>query len=215
MKRSSSDKYISSFPPETQKILKKLRDTIRKAAPNAEESIKYGILTYVLNGNLVHFGGFKKHIGFYPSPSGIKVFEKDISMYKTSKGAIQFSLDKPLPLKLITKIVKFRVKENLGNTIPKQKNNPVTCSKGHKYYKTSGRQVCPICAKENKPKEGFLSYLNAPDIRSLKSKKINSLKKLSKFTKTEIINLHGIGISTISILDAELRKQKLTFKKEE
>jgi uncharacterized protein YdhG (YjbR/CyaY superfamily) len=113
MNSSISDKYILSFPPETQKILQKLRDAIRKAAPDAEESIKYGIITYILNGNLVHFGGFKKHIGFYPAPSGIKAFKKELSVYKTSRGAIQFPLDKPLPLKLITKIVKFRVKENL------------------------------------------------------------------------------------------------------
>lgn len=113
MKITSSDKYISKFSKDVQKLLLSMRQTIRNAAPDAEESIKYGIVTYVLNGNLIHFGGFKKHIGFYPAPSGIKVFEKELSVYKTSKGAIQFPLDKPLPLKLITKIVKFRVKENL------------------------------------------------------------------------------------------------------
>lgn len=114
MKITSGDKYISSFPKDVQKLLISMRQTIKKAAPNAEESIKYGIITYVLNGNLVHFGGFKKHIGFYPAPSGIKVFEKELSAYKNSKGSVQFPLDKPLPLSLITKIVKFRVKENLA-----------------------------------------------------------------------------------------------------
>lgn len=116
MKISSSDKYISTFPKDVQKLLLGIRKTIKNAAPNAEESIKYGIITYVLNGNLVHFGGFKKHIGFYPAPSGIKVFEKELAIYKTSKGTIQFPLDKPLPLALISKIVKFRVKENLAKS---------------------------------------------------------------------------------------------------
>ena len=114
MKITSSDKYIEGFPKEVQKLLLQLRTTVRNAAPDAEESIKYGIITYVLNGNLVHFGGFKKHIGFYPSPSGIKAFEEELSVYKNSIGAVQFPLDKPLPLNLISQIVKFRVKENLG-----------------------------------------------------------------------------------------------------
>ncbi|MCB0746820.1 MAG: DUF1801 domain-containing protein [Ignavibacteriae bacterium] len=113
MKRNSIDKYIANFPNEVQKTLQKLRATIRKAAPDAEESIKYGIITYMLNGNLVHFGGFKNHIGFYPAPSAIIKFKEELSVYKGAKGSVQFPLDEPLPLKLITKIVKFRVKENL------------------------------------------------------------------------------------------------------
>ena len=113
MKRNSIDKYIANFPNEVQKTLQKLRATIRKAAPDAEESIKYGIITYMLNGNLVHFGGFKNHIGFYPAPSAIIKFKEELSVYKGAKDSVQFPLDEPLPLKLITKIVKFRVKENL------------------------------------------------------------------------------------------------------
>lgn len=213
MKRSSSEKYIVKFPKEIQKILQTLRETIRKAAPDAQESVKYGIITYVLNGNLVHFGGFKKHIGFYPSPSGIKVFQKELANYKTSKGAIQFPLDKPLPLKLITKIVKFRVKENLIGTTSEQKRNFETCSKGHKFYKTSLRSGCPICEKENKPQKGFLSLLSAPAIRALKGEGITTLKRLSKFSEKEILDLHGIGKTTIPILKKELEKNKLKFRK--
>ena len=92
MKKSSSDKYIESFPKEIQKILHQLRETIRKAAPDAEESIKYGILTYVLNGNLVHFGGFRRHLGFLSFTKWNKGFQKELSIYRTSKGAIQFLL---------------------------------------------------------------------------------------------------------------------------
>jgi uncharacterized protein YdhG (YjbR/CyaY superfamily) len=106
------DEYIADFPEDVQAKLLQVRATIKKAAPNAEEAIKYGIPTFVLNGNLVHFGGFKNHIGFYPAPNGIEAFKKELSRYAGAKGSVQFPLDKPLPLTLITKIVKFRVKKN-------------------------------------------------------------------------------------------------------
>lgn len=109
---NSIDTYISDYPKNIQSQLKSLREIVRKAAPNAEETIKYGIPTFVLNGNLVHFGGFKNHIGFYPTPSGIKAFKKELSVYKNTKGSVHFPIDKPLPLTLITKIVTFRIKEN-------------------------------------------------------------------------------------------------------
>ena len=107
------EKYISNFPKDVQILLESIRETIQKSAPNAEETIKYGIPTFVLNGNLVHFGGYKNHIGFYPTPSGIEAFKKELSMYKNAKGSVRFPIDKPLPLHLISKIVKFRIKENL------------------------------------------------------------------------------------------------------
>jgi uncharacterized protein YdhG (YjbR/CyaY superfamily) len=107
------DEYIADFPLDIQEILKKVRATIKKAAPDAEEIINYGIPTFTLKGNLVHFAGFKTHIGFYPTPSGIEKFKKDLSVYKWAKGSVQFPLDKPIPYGLITKIVKFRVKENM------------------------------------------------------------------------------------------------------
>ncbi len=105
--------YIAAFHGNTQKMLKQLRATIKKAAPKAEEVISYGMPGYKLNGMLVWFAGYAKHIGFYPKPSAIKAFKKELSPYKMSKGAIQFPLDKPLPLELIAKMVKFRAKENL------------------------------------------------------------------------------------------------------
>ena len=107
------DTYIASFPAETQKLLKQIRATIKEAAPDAEEKMGYGIPTFTLQGNLVHFAGFKNHIGFYPAPSGIVAFKKELGTYKNSKGAVQFPIDKPIPFGLIAKIVKFRVKENL------------------------------------------------------------------------------------------------------
>lgn len=111
---NSVDTYISTFPKNIQILLQSIRKTIQKSAPDAEETIKYGIPTYVLHGNLVHFGGYKNHIGFYPAPSGISTFKDKLSAYKTAKGSVQFPIDKPLPVELITKIIKYRVKENLG-----------------------------------------------------------------------------------------------------
>jgi uncharacterized protein YdhG (YjbR/CyaY superfamily) len=115
------DEYISSFPKETQKILKQLRATIKKAAPQADEVISYGMPAFKLNGMLVWFAAHSKHIGFYPRASGIEAFKKELSIYKGAKGSVQFPLDNPLPSGLITKIVKFRVTENLQQTKTKKK----------------------------------------------------------------------------------------------
>ena len=110
---NSIDEYIATFPKDIQKILEELRATIKAAAPDSEEKISYQMPTFFMNGNLVHFAAFKKHIGFYPTPSGIEAFQKELSAYEGAKGSVQFPLDKPMPLKLITRIVKFRVAENL------------------------------------------------------------------------------------------------------
>lgn len=107
------DAYIAAFPPDVQKKLQEIRATISKAAPEAEETISYAIPAFKLNGNLVHFAAFKNHIGFYPAPSGIEAFKKELSAYEGGKGTVQFPLTEPLPHALITKIVKFRVKINL------------------------------------------------------------------------------------------------------
>jgi uncharacterized protein YdhG (YjbR/CyaY superfamily) len=115
------DEYIAGFPKAVQAILQKIRTTIRKAAPDAEETIKYQMPTFTLAGNLVHFAGFKNHIGFYPVPSGIEAFKDELSVYKQGKGSVQFPLDKPIPYGLIRKIVKFRVKENLARAAAKGK----------------------------------------------------------------------------------------------
>jgi uncharacterized protein YdhG (YjbR/CyaY superfamily) len=107
------DAYIASQPEAVQPVLEHMRQIIRKAAPKAEETISYQMPAFKQHGVLVYFAGWKSHIGFYAVPSGVKAFEKDLAAYTVSKGTIQFPLDKPLPAALITKIVKFRVKENL------------------------------------------------------------------------------------------------------
>lgn len=109
------DEYIAGFPPEVQAILHKVRATIREAAPEAQETINYQMPTFQLHGNLVHFAAHTRHIGFYPTPSGIENFTGKLAGYKSSKGAVQFPLDEPVPYELIAEITRFRVQENVAN----------------------------------------------------------------------------------------------------
>ena len=118
-KANNIDEYIAGFPTNVQDILEGLRATIKKAANEAEETINYAVPTFTLKGNLVHFAAYKNHIGFYPAPSGIDAFKRELSIYKGAKGSVQFPIDKKLPLTLITQIVKFRVKENLEKAAKK------------------------------------------------------------------------------------------------
>ena len=115
------DEYIAGFPPDVQVILEKVRATIHAAAPNSQETINYQIPTFTLNGNLVHFAAYKKHIGFYPTPSGIEKFKNELAAYKGAKGSVQFPLDQPIPYNLIGQIVAFRVTENLARAAAKGK----------------------------------------------------------------------------------------------
>jgi len=108
------DEYISTFPKDIQDILEKLREFIREAAPEAQEAISYSMPAFKQNGILVYFAAFKDHIGFFPTASGVAAFKTELTAYDTSKGTIRFPLDKPIPFKLVAKIVKFRVQENLG-----------------------------------------------------------------------------------------------------
>jgi uncharacterized protein YdhG (YjbR/CyaY superfamily) len=115
------DEYISGFPPDVQEKLTRIRSIIHDAAPQAEETIKYQIPTFVLNGNLVHFAAFKSHIGLYPTPSGIEKFKDELKDVEISKGTIRFPLDRPIPYDLISEIVSFRVQENLDRAAAKSK----------------------------------------------------------------------------------------------
>jgi uncharacterized protein YdhG (YjbR/CyaY superfamily) len=114
------DEYIADFPVDVQPLLQKVRTTIRRAAPKSEETIKYQIPTFVLNGNLIHFAGYKNHIGLYPGSKPIEEFEDELAKYRVSKGTVQFPLDKPLPLGLIGRITKFCVKRNLEKVVSRK-----------------------------------------------------------------------------------------------
>jgi uncharacterized protein YdhG (YjbR/CyaY superfamily) len=107
------DEYIAGFPPDIQKTLHEIRKFIKEAAPEASEKIAYGMPTFYLNGNLVHFAAFKDHYGFFPSPSVSDEFEKELRPYRTGKGTLRFALDEPLPWDIIKKVIHFRIEENL------------------------------------------------------------------------------------------------------
>lgn len=113
---NTMDEYIAAFPKNIQDILERLRRVIRESAPESDETINYGIPTFKLNGNLVHFAAFKRHIGFYPTPSAVVAFKKELSPYKQAKGSVQFPIDQPIPFDLVKKIVRFKVKENSAQT---------------------------------------------------------------------------------------------------
>ncbi len=117
------DAYIASFPKEVRVLLEKVRSTISRAAPGAEETISYRIPTFKLEGNLVHFAAFKKHLGFFPTPTGIAKFKEELSSYNGAKGSVQFPYDKPIPYDIIREIVKFRVRENLERAAAKTKKS--------------------------------------------------------------------------------------------
>lgn len=163
---NNTDEFIAGFPTATQIMLKKIRAIIQKAAPKATETISYGIPTFVQEGNLVHFSGYKTHIGFYPGASGVEAFTKELSNYVTSKGTVQFPLDKPLPAGLITQIVKFRVLQNLEKAQTK---------KGGKKEKAA-----PATVKSKKPtdEEQVKAWINdlAPAVKS----EIETVRKIIK-----------------------------------
>jgi uncharacterized protein YdhG (YjbR/CyaY superfamily) len=119
------DDYIAAFPKHVQHTLRELRSAIKESAPEAEETISYGMPTFKLNGNLVHFAAYEKHIGFYPTPSVILAFKEKLSIYKHSKGTVQFPIDGPIPLDIVREMVRFRVKENLTKGVRRRKKAAV------------------------------------------------------------------------------------------
>lgn len=120
------DEYIAGFSEETQVLLQSMRQTIRNAAPEANEKISYMMPTFDLHGNLVHFAAYKNHIGFYPAPSGIKEFEEELKPYIAGKGSLNFPINKPLPLDLVSRITRFRVTQNIEKAILSKKKKPKT-----------------------------------------------------------------------------------------
>lgn len=198
------DEYIAGFPKDVQKLLQQMRKTIKKAAPQAEETINYGIPTFTLNGNLVHFAAFKNHIGFYPAPSGIEAFKKELSAYAGAKGSVQFPMYDPLPLELVARIVEFRVAENLQKAENKKGKAPAKATDISN--KKPGKQ-------EKSFQDDFLSILAAPARRALENKNIRTLKQLAAFSEAEVLLLHGMGPSSIPKLKAALKTGGLSFKK--
>ena len=121
MNPQTIDEYIAGFPPDVRMLLEQIRATIKHAAPDAQEAIKYQIPTFVLHGNLVSFAGYQNHIGFYPVPTGMEAFKDELAPYVAGKGTARFPLDQPIPFDLISRIVQFRVQENLDKAAAKRK----------------------------------------------------------------------------------------------
>jgi uncharacterized protein YdhG (YjbR/CyaY superfamily) len=178
------DDYISSFPKATQVMLQKMREVIKKSSAGSKEIISYNMPAFSLNGTLVYFAAYQNHIGFYPTSSGIRNFQEELNSYKWSKGAIQFPLNKPLPVALIRKIVKFRVEEVL-----KKAEN-----------------------KKAKSNDDFLQLIASPAQRALKNQGIKTLKQLSGYTESAILALHGMGPGSMKKLRIEMKKKGFSFK---
>lgn len=204
------DNYISGFPDATQSLLQQLRNSIKEAIPEAEETISYGIPTYKLYGNVVHFAAYSNHIGFYPAPSGIETFKKELAIYKSAKGSVQFPLDQPLPLTLIKAISVFRANENKEKTALKKSLR--TCKNGHRYSKSIDCPVCPVCEFERKSQDDFLSLFSAPARRALEHHSIVSAIELATYTEAEVMAFHGIGKSSLPKLKEALSVAGLHFK---
>jgi uncharacterized protein YdhG (YjbR/CyaY superfamily) len=208
---STIDEYIAGFPKETQVLLQQMRMLIQQSAPDAHEVITYAMPTFRQEGNLVHFAGYNKHIGFYPAPSAIIAFSDELSNYVNSKGAVQFPLDKPLPVDLIQRMVQFRVAENVAKAALKKSQR--TCPQGHKYSKTSDCPTCPVCEQLRKPSAGFLAGIGVPARRALEREGIHSLEQLAKYSEVQLLALHGLGKSSLPKLQAALTAVGKTLKK--
>ena len=197
--------YLQQFPANVQKILQNIRKLITKNAPTAAELFSYGMPGYKLNNKpLVYFAAYKNHIGFYATPSGHKEFKYELAKYKQGKGSVQFPLNKPIPYRLIEQIVRFRVVE-IKNTLR-------TCTRGHKYYKSSDGINCPTCEVEKKQIAVFPASLSLPARRALHNNGIKTLKQLSKYSENELLQLHGLGKSSIIKLQKALQVKGLKLK---
>jgi uncharacterized protein YdhG (YjbR/CyaY superfamily) len=176
------DDYIDAFPEEVRKKLNQMRSTITKAAPDATEKISYGMPAYDFMGALVYFAAFRKHIGFYATPTGNAAFVKELAGYKTGNGSIQFPIDAPLPLKLIVRITKFRIAENIERT-----------------------------TRKSAAKKPF-SVVGQPAQRALSAAGIKTVKDLSQYPEEEILALHGIGKTAVRTLSVLLGDAGLHFR---
>jgi len=195
-KTKSIDEYISAFPKPVRLKLAELRQTIKKAAPTATEAISYGIPTFKLQGNLVHFAAYQKHIGFYPTSSPIRVFQTEIAKYEFSRGTIRFPIEQPLPLNLIKKIVAFRVKESLEKD-------------GKKRMHIAGQK---LTAKKTIAPGKLPESITGSAKKALTNKKIATAHDLTKYKISEVKEWHGVGPATISKMEKLLQKHGLQFK---
>ncbi len=209
-KVTSVEAYIASAPKAIQGKLKNIRQTIKKAAPQAEEKISYSMPYYGYQGRLVYFAYFKDHISFFAMPPIPPEYAKKLKV--TGKATIQFSLDEKIPLALIARLVKEGVKRNEQRN---GKKRTVTCSRGHVFSKSSDCPVCPKCwpGYYQKKSTGEFGDISAPAQRALMNAKITTLKQVAKHSEAELLELHGMGPKAIGILKKLLKAESLEFKK--
>jgi len=210
MAAETIDLCISMHPRDVQPILQKIRKTIQKLAPEGKEKMNYGIPAFDLYGNLVHFGAYANHIGFYSLLKEDKALIKALEPFKTGNGSVQFPLSKPIPYDLIERFVKQRIIENTEKFREKSKR---TCKQGHVFYKTRDCPVCPKCEALKKPKEGFETLLGSPARRALEHAGIKTLKQLSRYSDLLLLSMHGIGPFSTSKLKKALENEGLTYRK--
>ncbi len=181
---TSIDEYIAEFPPEVQKVLQEVRAVIKAAAPEATETISYAIPTFDLKKrHLIHFAGYKSHIGLYPTPSGTERFEEELKSYKQGRGSVQFPLSQPVPFDLIRRIVEFRLQE-------------VTAKSAKK----------PATTGDDLP-----SGLAAPARRALANAGYSSLEQLARVRASDLLHLHGMGPKAMGQLRDALAARGLSF----
>ena len=196
------DDYIAGAPEDVQPILQQIRQTIREAAPGAEELLSYQMLAFRQNGMLVYIGAFKKHIGLYPPVVGDEQLVAEASIYAGPKGNLRFPLGQPIPLDLISRIVKFRVTENLARIDAKPKKKYA-----QKTRSTANQQI-------NQPADEWPKGVGKPAQRALVAAGYLQLADLTSVTEAELLQLHGMGPKTVTLLSKALLSMSLSFAQE-
>lgn len=211
-------KYLDYWPAPQKKILIIVRDCIKKAAPEGEDVMSYAMPAVLFDGKRVWYGGWEHHYSIYV-PQVMAQYKNELKQYKTSKSAINFPWDEPVPVALITRIAQSvmalpgkSAKAKLKSAKdPKSKR---VCKNGHTFYKSSDCPTCPQCEKAKMAAKPFFVELSAPARRALENAGITSANKLALYSRKAILNLHGMGPSSMPKLEAILKKEKLTFKAE-
>lgn len=203
VKPGNIDEYFAGFPKDIQRILKQIRATIKKAAPDAKETISYAMPAFRLNKGYLFTLRLSNNIsGFTLYHQGIKNFQKKTFTLHIWKRINSISAELANAFKFNNQIVKFRIKETLEKA--ERKKTLRTCKNGHKYYKSSDFPTCTICEQERKPQDSFLSLLSAPARRSLENNGITTLERLSKWSEKEILKFYGLGKGSLPKLSEAL-----------
>lgn len=190
------DAFILVYPEPVRKKLEQIRQAVHRIAPEAEEAIRYGIPTFQLNGNMLHFAAYETHIGFYPGPSGIDAFGELCRPFRTGKGTLQFPLDSPLPMALIRDIIRFRTEQQRQRKSSPKKKLTHVCKNGHQFVRTAACRVCPTCEAERNGASPWAA-LPTPARRALENAGVRTLKQLAGWHEQDLLALHGLGPSSL------------------